>query len=72
MKILLINDPGIPVPPKLYGGIERIVYQLANQYTNLGFYKQNTIYKVAKLVVIVLNKILIIIYTFEMFKLLFL
>ncbi len=36
MKILLINDPGIPVPPKLYGGIERIVYQLANEYTRLG------------------------------------
>lgn len=36
MKILLINDPGIPVPPKLYGGIERIVFQLANEYTRLG------------------------------------
>lgn len=36
MKILLINDPGIPVPPKLYGGIERIVCQLANEYTKLG------------------------------------
>ena len=36
MKILLINDPGIPVPPKLYGGIERIVFQLAEEYTNLG------------------------------------
>jgi glycosyltransferase involved in cell wall biosynthesis len=36
MKILLINDPGIPVPPKLYGGIERIVYQLANEYVRLG------------------------------------
>lgn len=36
MKILLINDPGIPVPPKLYGGIERIVFQLANDYRKLG------------------------------------
>jgi len=36
LKILLINDPGIPVPPQLYGGIERIVYQLAEEYTNLG------------------------------------
>lgn len=36
MKILLIAEPGIPVPPKLYGGIERIVYQLANQYMALG------------------------------------
>lgn len=37
MKILLINDPGIPVPPKLYGGIERVVFQLANEYTRLGY-----------------------------------
>jgi len=36
LKILLINDPGIAVPPQLYGGIERIVYQLANQYSALG------------------------------------
>jgi glycosyltransferase involved in cell wall biosynthesis len=36
MKILLVMDPGIPVPPKLYGGIERIVYQLAIAYTQLG------------------------------------
>lgn len=36
MKILLINDPGIPVPPQNYGGIERIVFQLANEYTRLG------------------------------------
>lgn len=36
MKILLINDPGIPVPPQNYGGIERIVHQLANEYTRLG------------------------------------
>lgn len=36
MRILLINDPGIPVPPQNYGGIERIVYQLAQEYTRLG------------------------------------
>lgn len=36
MKILLINDPGIPVPPKLYGGIERIVYMLAQEYIKQG------------------------------------
>ena len=36
LKILLLNDTGIPVPPKLYGDIERIVFQLANEYTRLG------------------------------------
>ncbi|HWZ35232.1 MAG TPA: glycosyltransferase [Mucilaginibacter sp.] len=36
MKILLIMDPGIPVPPVLYGGIERIVYILAEQYMKMG------------------------------------
>ena len=36
MKILLINNPGIPVPPELYGGIERIVFQLANEYKKNG------------------------------------
>jgi glycosyltransferase involved in cell wall biosynthesis len=36
MRILLIMNPGIPVPPKLYGGIERIVYLLAEEYHNLG------------------------------------
>ena len=36
MKILLIMDPGLPVPPSLYGGIERIVFMLANEYTRLG------------------------------------
>lgn len=29
-------DPGIPVPPVYYGGIERIVYLLANEYHALG------------------------------------
>ena len=36
MKILLIMSPGIPVPPQLYGGIERVVYLLAEEYTSLG------------------------------------
>jgi glycosyltransferase involved in cell wall biosynthesis len=29
-------NPGIPVPPQLYGGIERIVYLLAEEYHRLG------------------------------------
>jgi len=36
MKILLTVDPEIPVPPKLYGGIERIVSGLARAYTQSG------------------------------------
>lgn len=36
MRILLIMDPGIPVPPTLYGGHERLVYLFANEYTRLG------------------------------------
>lgn len=32
MNILIIMDPGISVPPKTYGGIERIVFLLANAY----------------------------------------
>src|ERR1700760_3735017 len=36
MKILLIMDPGIPVPPKLYGGHERLVYLFAEEYQRLG------------------------------------
>ena len=36
MKILLTADPEIPVPPKLYGGIERIIDVLVNSYTTLG------------------------------------
>jgi glycosyltransferase involved in cell wall biosynthesis len=36
MKILLIMDPGIPVPPLKYGGIERIVALLADEYSRLG------------------------------------
>ncbi len=36
MNILIIMDPGIPVPPVKYGGIERIVYLLANAYQSQG------------------------------------
>lgn len=36
MRILLVMDPGILVPPKGYGGIERIVDMLARQYIQLG------------------------------------
>lgn len=36
MKILLIMDPGIPVPPKFYGGHERLVYLFAEEYTRMG------------------------------------
>ena len=36
MKILLIMDPGLPVPPELYGGHERLVYLFAEEYHRLG------------------------------------
>nr|WP_067057308.1 glycosyltransferase family 4 protein [Mucilaginibacter sp. L294] len=36
MKILLIMDPGIAVPPVYYGGIERVIYLLAEEYHALG------------------------------------
>jgi glycosyltransferase involved in cell wall biosynthesis len=36
MKILLTVDPEIPVPPKLYGGIERIVSGLCKAYSEAG------------------------------------
>ncbi|KLT66638.1 glycosyltransferase [Pedobacter sp. BMA] len=36
MRILLIMDPGIPVPPKLYGGHERLVSMFADAYNQLG------------------------------------
>lgn len=36
MRILLTADPEIPVPPKLYGGIERIVDGLVSGYTKRG------------------------------------
>jgi glycosyltransferase involved in cell wall biosynthesis len=36
MRILLVMDPGIPVPPTLYGGHERLVYLFAGEYKKLG------------------------------------
>lgn len=36
MRILLLMDPGIPVPPTTYGGHERLVYMFAETYTKLG------------------------------------
>jgi glycosyltransferase involved in cell wall biosynthesis len=36
MRILLIMDPGIPVPPLLYGGHERMVHLFATEYHRLG------------------------------------
>jgi glycosyltransferase involved in cell wall biosynthesis len=36
MKILLIMDPGILVPPKGYGGIERLIDIYAKEYLRLG------------------------------------
>jgi len=36
MRILLVMDPGIPVPPNEYGGHERLVYMFAEEYTRMG------------------------------------
>ncbi|WP_207492036.1 glycosyltransferase [Aridibaculum aurantiacum] len=36
MKIAITADPEIPVPPKLYGGIERIIHQLCKELVTLG------------------------------------
>jgi glycosyltransferase involved in cell wall biosynthesis len=36
MRILLIMDPLIPVPPRHYGGIERVVADLANELVRRG------------------------------------
>ena len=36
MRILLTADPGVPVPPTLYGGIERIVDGLAKELRRRG------------------------------------
>src|SRR4051812_30644620 len=36
MHILLIMDPLIPVPPRHYGGIERVVADLANELIRRG------------------------------------
>lgn len=36
MKILLLMDPFIPVPPKFYGGIERVIADIAEKYHEMG------------------------------------
>ena len=36
MKILLLMDPFIPVPPLHYGGVERVIYDIACQYVQMG------------------------------------
>jgi len=36
MKIAITADPEIPIPPKLYGGIERIVFMLIERLTDIG------------------------------------
>ena len=36
MKILIVMDPGILIPVKDYGGIERIIEMLAKNYAALG------------------------------------
>jgi glycosyltransferase involved in cell wall biosynthesis len=36
MRILLVMDPGILVPPKDYGGHERLVYMFAKEYVRIG------------------------------------
>jgi glycosyltransferase involved in cell wall biosynthesis len=36
VRILLIMDPGIPIPPAQYGGHERLVYLFAEEYIKLG------------------------------------
>lgn len=36
MRILLLMDPFIPVPPEHYGGIERVVYDIACRYVQEG------------------------------------
>lgn len=37
LKIALIADPELPVPPTLYGGIERIIFMLIEGYISLGY-----------------------------------
>lgn len=36
MRILVIMDPGIPIPPPLYGGHERLVDMFVTEYKNRG------------------------------------
>jgi hypothetical protein len=36
MRVLLVMDPFIPVPPRHYGGIERVIADLADGLTRRG------------------------------------
>jgi len=36
MKVLIVSTPFIPVPPRTYGGLERVVYDLATALHGLG------------------------------------
>ncbi|MCA9035707.1 MAG: glycosyltransferase [Planctomycetaceae bacterium] len=36
MRILMVADPMLPVPPKHYGGIERVIDMLIREYTRIG------------------------------------
>lgn len=36
MRILLLMDPFVPVPPVHYGGIERVMHDIACQYVRIG------------------------------------
>src|SRR4051794_33242734 len=36
MRILIVMDPGILVPPEGYGGIERLVQTFATEYAAMG------------------------------------
>jgi glycosyltransferase involved in cell wall biosynthesis len=36
MRIILLMDPFIPVPPLHYGGIERVIYDIACKYVEVG------------------------------------
>jgi len=38
MRILLTADPELPVPPKLYGGIERVIDLLVQEFVAAGHY----------------------------------
>ena len=55
MKILITVDPEIPIPPTNYGGIERIVNNLIDEYTHLNAdvyliaHKDSTNSKICKL-----------------------
>lgn len=37
MRVLIVSDPGLPVPPRHYGGVERIVDGIVRRLRELGF-----------------------------------